>query len=276
MAIDQTKRPLKVPPQFQLYAEEHGIFDLYHRMLQKLVIDQPEDPLEYMINWLRRESDPIPKVSVIPSIIPNKHTSFLNFLNSYEFFCIGAPSSGKQTVSKSLAEKLGAVLIQKSDLTNTDEEIVADLKQRLTTPGSEPVRRGYVLSNVPSTRKQALLLQQAGIHQTHIIQLDAMEQILLGRRMGKYVDPETGDHYHNIFNWPTDETIKNRLVKAENADSDIFAKELTHWNREKVGIQQAYEKANNLHVLNCDQPMIDVFHQSMSLVQQPQISEAPR
>jgi len=151
MAIDQTKRPLKVPPQFQLYAEEHGIFDLYHRMLQKLVIDQPEDPLEYMINWLRRESDPIPKVSVI-----------------------GAPSSGKQTVSKALAEKLGAVHIEKSDLTNTDEEIVADLKQRLTTPGSEPVRRGYVLSNVPSTRKQALLLQQAGIHQTHIIQLDAM------------------------------------------------------------------------------------------------------
>ena len=90
MAIDQTKRPLKVPPQFQLYAEEHGIFDLYHRMLQKLVIDQPEDPLEYMINWLRRESDPIPKVSVIPSIIPNKHTSFLHFLNSYEFF-LSAP-----------------------------------------------------------------------------------------------------------------------------------------------------------------------------------------
>ena len=27
--MDQTKRPLLIPPEFSTYAEEHGIFDMY-------------------------------------------------------------------------------------------------------------------------------------------------------------------------------------------------------------------------------------------------------
>jgi len=27
--MDQTKRPLLIPPEFATYAEQHGIFDLY-------------------------------------------------------------------------------------------------------------------------------------------------------------------------------------------------------------------------------------------------------
>merc|ERR1712071_205219 len=139
MAIDKTKRPLRVPPQFQLYAEEHGLFDLYHRMLQRLVIVKPEDPLQYMIDWLQRESDAVPKIAVI-----------------------GAPASGKASIARKLAENSGAVLVDANKIATSDEEIVSELKDRLTNPGSEPLRRGLVLNNMPSSRKQALLLQQWG------------------------------------------------------------------------------------------------------------------
>jgi len=98
MAIDKTKRPLRVPPQFQLYAEEHGLFDLYHRMLQRLVIVKPEDPLQWMIDWLQRESDFVPKVAVI-----------------------GAPGSGKGTIARKLAAQNGAVLVEASSLASNDE-----------------------------------------------------------------------------------------------------------------------------------------------------------
>merc|ERR1712032_511731 len=127
MAIDKTKRPLRIPPQFQLFAEEHGLFDLYHRMLQRLVIVKPEDPLQWMIDWLQRESDAVPKIAVI-----------------------GAPGSGKATMARKLALQNGAVLIEASSIASNDEEIISELKDRLTAPGSEPLRRGFVLNNIPS------------------------------------------------------------------------------------------------------------------------------
>lgn len=253
MAIDKTKRPLKIPPQFQLYAEEHGLFDLYHRMLQKLVIDKPVDPLEYMVNWLRRESDPIPKVAVI-----------------------GAPSSGKHTVACRLAETLGAVLIQPSNLETTDEGVINNLKDRLTAPGSEPVRRGYVLNNMPSSRTQALLLQQAGIHPNHIIRLEADEKILISRRMGKYLDPDTGNTYHNIFNWPQDIELASNLIKAPNSNKESFQTDMQRWSRESVGIEEAHKLTENLFTVNCDQPIEDVYQQTLAIVNQPPLSESIR
>lgn len=253
MAIDKTKRPLKIPPQFQLYAEEHGLFDLYHRMLERLVIDKPDDPLEYMLNWLRRESDPVPKIAVI-----------------------GAPSSGKHTVSEKLSSKLGTVLVKPSSMATSDEEIIADLKERLTAPGSEPVRRGYILNNIPASKKQALLLQQAGIHPNHIISLEASDDILLARRMGKFSDPETGQIYHNVFNWPNDETVRERLVRSEKADKDVFKQDMQYWSREKVGIYDAYKNSSNIFPVNCDQPQIDVVNQAMAIARQPVRSQAIR
>lgn len=247
MAIDKTKRPLRVPPQFQLYAEEHGLFDLYHRMLQRLVIVKPEDPLQYMIDWLQRESDAVPKIAVI-----------------------GAPASGKGSIARKLAQKNGAVLVEASNIADDDEEIVSELKDRLTNPGSEPLRRGFVLNNVPSSRKQALLLQQVGIHPTHIISLDAPESVLLGRRMGKFVDPHSGSVFHNVFDWPQ----KNaHLVKADNANKEDFQTEMEKWQREKVGIFDAFEGAHTIFHVNSDQPLNDVAYQAHQIVEQPPRSD---
>jgi len=250
MAIDKTKRPLRVPPQFQLFAEEHGLFDLYHRMLQRLVIVKPEDPLQWMIDWLQRESDAVPKIAVI-----------------------GAPGSGKATIARKLAVQNGAVLIEASPIASNDEEIISELKDRLTAPGSEPLRRGFVLNNIPSSRKQALLLQQVGIHPQHIIALDAPDSVLLGRRMGKYIDPETGITYHNVFDWPNDTSLTDKLEKAEGADKDIFRVDMEKWQREKVGIFDAYKPAGTVFHVNSDQPVNDVFYQSVQKVNQPPRSD---
>jgi len=250
MAIDKTKRPLRVPPQFQLYAEEHGLFDLYHRMLQRLVIVKPDDPLQYMIDWLQRESDAVPKIAIV-----------------------GAPASGKSSIARKLAEQSGAVLVEASKLASSDEEVISELKDRLTNPGSEPLRRGFVLNNVPSSRKQALLLQQVGIHPQHIISLDAPESVLLGRRMGKFIDPGSGQTYHNVFDWPQDKTLQAKLEKSPNADKEIFQKDMEKWQREKVGIFDAYEAACTMFHVNSDQPLNDVVYQSLQKVNQPPRSE---
>jgi len=253
MAIDKTKRPLKIPPQFQMYAEEHGIFDLYHRMLQQLIIDRPEDPLDYMINWFKRESDPVPKVAII-----------------------GAPASGKHSIAEKLAEKLGAVLVKASPHANSDQEIVAELTDRLRAPGSEPVRRGYILEDLPKNKRQALLLQQNGISMDHVLVLEAPEDILLGRRVGKFIDPTNGNDkvYHKLFDWPEDESKASQLIKAENANKESFEKDLRYWKREKIGIIDAYKNADIIRHVNSDQPIIDVAEHILTVASQPNRSEA--
>lgn len=251
MAIDKTKRPLKIPPQFQLYAEEHGLFDLYHRMLQQLIIDKPEDPLEYMINWFKRESDPVPKIAVI-----------------------GPPSSGRHSVAQTLSEKLGAVLVKASPHAKGDDEIVSELTNRLRAPGSEPVRRGYILEDLPKNKRQALLLQQNGISMEHILLLDAPENILLGRRTGKYQDSETHKTYHKLYNWPEDADIQDRLQLCQNANREDFEKDLVYWKREKIGILEAYKNANIVRTVNADQPLVDVAGHCLKVAQQPNRSEA--
>ena len=55
--MDATKRPLRIPPDFGNYAEEKEIFQLYERMLQELIIARPEDPLQFLVDYLDRQQD---------------------------------------------------------------------------------------------------------------------------------------------------------------------------------------------------------------------------
>ena len=43
---------LSIPPEFSSYAEEKGIFTLYENMLQALLAARPENPLEFLCNYL--------------------------------------------------------------------------------------------------------------------------------------------------------------------------------------------------------------------------------
>ena len=55
--MDSLKRPLRVPPDFSLYAEHKGIFQLYERMLQELIVAKPVDPLAFLAQYLSRQQD---------------------------------------------------------------------------------------------------------------------------------------------------------------------------------------------------------------------------
>ena len=46
----------KIPPQYQVYAEQYNVFDLFQRMTESLVVDLPTDPLRYMADWLKIDS----------------------------------------------------------------------------------------------------------------------------------------------------------------------------------------------------------------------------
>ena len=55
--MDDLKKPLRIPSGFSRYAEEKGVFQLYERMLEELLVEKPVDPLSFLHEFLcqRRE-----------------------------------------------------------------------------------------------------------------------------------------------------------------------------------------------------------------------------
>jgi len=69
------------------YVKQHNIPELFERMMQELVIHQPKkDPLQFLIDTLKRPSESFIKIAVI-----------------------GRPFSGKKTLCDHLAKELGIV-----------------------------------------------------------------------------------------------------------------------------------------------------------------------
>uniref|UniRef100_A0A673IN92 Uncharacterized protein n=1 Tax=Sinocyclocheilus rhinocerous TaxID=307959 RepID=A0A673IN92_9TELE len=54
--MDATIRPLRIPPEMAIYAEKHDIFHLVQTLVRNLMVDKPEDPIQHLINFLKRDS----------------------------------------------------------------------------------------------------------------------------------------------------------------------------------------------------------------------------
>jgi adenylate kinase len=117
--MDQTLRPLLIPPKFSLYAEKHTIFELYQRMLSQLIIHKPTDPLQYLIEFLKKDAD-------APATI-----------------IIGPPASGKKTLSRLQAKDTEAILINCDILIN---KMPNNLKKEFSNKKKEV----YILFKVSS------------------------------------------------------------------------------------------------------------------------------
>ncbi|XP_033989631.1 adenylate kinase 8 [Trematomus bernacchii] len=263
--MDETVKPLRIPPQMSVYADKHNIFHLLQSMLSGLVVEQPADALSFMIALLQRSSTDIPRVLLL-----------------------GPPAVGKHTMAERLSADLRAVHVTSESLLSDQSELSA---QARCVPPTEPIPvellvklvqrrlgeidcfcRGWVLEGIPQTRLQALSLQQAGVIPEHVVMLEAPEDVLLERSRGKMVDPLTGDVYHQTFILPPDPQVSQRL---EHRPAELQrGAELQRHRREVTGLSSAYQ--NVLRVVNADQPHADVYQQVLAFALTRRRSRIPR
>uniref|UniRef100_H2Z0X8 Nucleoside-diphosphate kinase n=1 Tax=Ciona savignyi TaxID=51511 RepID=H2Z0X8_CIOSA len=266
--MDATKKPLRIPPSFGVYAEEHGIFDMYKRLLCQLIINKPTEPIQYVIDWLKRDNNPVPKIAVV-----------------------GPPASGKSGISKVLSNTINSVHIT-SDVLLDDElsDAANAAKKLMSSSQSVPnnlwvdmigerlkrkdcLRRGFVLEGFPENREQSILLQAQGIMYTHLVVLDAPNTVLIERQAGKRIDPTTGDVYHTTFDWPQDPTIQARLLVPQGISDDETRAKLNDYNRNIDGVLATYPTIHKL--INADQPKADVLAQTFTFINTQERTEAP-
>ncbi|KAG7999651.1 Adenylate kinase 8 [Nibea albiflora] len=68
--MDETVRPLRIPPQMNVYADKHNMLHLVQTLVSSLVIDQPEDPISHLISLLRRSCSDSESVHLNAAVTP--------------------------------------------------------------------------------------------------------------------------------------------------------------------------------------------------------------
>ncbi|OCT67116.1 hypothetical protein XELAEV_18038398mg [Xenopus laevis] len=266
--MDATRKPLRIPPAMAVYAEEHGVFDIIQKMVEKVLVDRPEDPIQYMIDHLSNDNDDVPRV-----------------------FILGPPASGKHTMAKLLCKRLNATHLTPENVLSSDVSLLVKEAQSYRDKGQEVpdelwaklmrerlsqvdcIKRGWVLEGFPKTRDQALMLQMAGVCPGHLVVLDAPDIVLIERNMGKRIDITDGEVYHTTFDWPSDPAVQRNLVEPEGISEEETGQRLLEFHRNIPGLLRTYSKVSKK--INVDQPYMDVFSQVLTFVLSKQRSLAP-
>ncbi|KAM9743950.1 adenylate kinase 8 isoform 2-T2 [Menidia menidia] len=244
--MDETVRPLRIPPEMSVYADQHQVAQLMQNLMSSLVIHQPDDPISFLIKELQRSCTDVPRVMLL-----------------------GPPAIGKHTLALRLSAELRAVHVTPEGLLqdqsglgtpseqDPEEQLVHLVPQRLKEVDCS--HSGWVLEGFPRTRLQALALQRAGVLPHHVVMLEAPEEVLVERNRGRLVDPLTGSVYHQTFIWPEDQSVAERLEGGRGlADRQLLA-ELSRHRCEVTGLSSAYQHV--LKVVNGDQPHAHVYQQ---------------
>ncbi|XP_075434869.1 adenylate kinase 8 isoform X2 [Ascaphus truei] len=257
--MDATTKPLRIPPEMSVYAEENKVFDILQKMVGNLLVDRPEDPIQYLIDHLRNDNDEIPRI-----------------------FLLGPPASGKHTMAKLVCKHLNATHLTPEDLLSNDGPLLAKEALSYRDKGQEIPnglwakliqerllkvdckKRGWVLEGFPQTREQALMLQMTGTAPDHVVVLDAPDTVLIERNMGKRMDCSTGEVYHTTFDWPDDPEVQINLVEPEGISEEETGQRLLEYHRNIPGILRTFTKI--CKKINADQPCMDVFSQVLTFV----------
>ncbi|XP_061672158.1 adenylate kinase 8 isoform X6 [Syngnathoides biaculeatus] len=285
-------RPLRVPPQMSIYADQHNVIHLVQTMVSGLAVDQPEDPIAYLLLLLQESSVHVPRVVLL-----------------------GPPAVGKTTLARKLCADLGAVHVTMETLLDDQsqlgerarrcalgrqevpDDLLVDLIQErlkradcfntlpcggLSTSASRVSGLGSrrTSSNSPAgsespagrrhsqTRRQvfarASCLRERGsdIAPASSVLLDAGEDVLLERRRGRRLDTLTGDAYRETSARPRDDAAEGR------------ASDLQRHRCEVTGMSAAYRHV--LKTVDGDQPPTDVYQQVVAFLRTRRCSRTPR
>nr|XP_061836025.1 adenylate kinase 8 isoform X3 [Nerophis lumbriciformis] len=292
------EKPLRIPPQMSIYADQHNILHLVQSMVSSLAVDQPDDPIAYLLLLLRdssvhgeEDTQDGAASRLFLSLSLSLSLTLPCLVSVPRVLLLGPPAAGKHTLAQKLCADLRAVHVTLKCLLDDqsetseqarqytlkqqevpDELLVQLIQERLKQ--TDCFNQGWVLDGLPQTRLQARNLQQGGVIPKHVVILEAPEDVLMERHQGRLLDPLTGDVYHQTFIRPADDEVQQRLeAKADASESQLMA-DLQRYRCEVTGISSAY--CHILKTVNSDQPPLHIYQQVLAFVRTQRCTRTPR
>ncbi|ELK37355.1 Adenylate kinase 8 [Myotis davidii] len=243
--MDATTGPHRIPPEMPQYGERHHVFEMMQSLLEQLLIHQPTDPLQFMIEHLHRNNDcgegsgsrrlvPVPAVPEFGAQHTHLHPVDLQVLVFRQL-----PLETNLLTLDSLLAMDHSELAQGARRHYERKRSVPSVllvrlvQERLLE--DDCISRGWILDGIPETREQAMMIQTLGITPRHV------------------------KIYHTTFDWPPEPEIQNRLVVPEGISERETVQRLLQHHRNIVRVLPSYPGV--LKVISADQPCVDVFYQ---------------
>jgi adenylate kinase len=177
---------------------------------------------------------------------------------------MGGPASGKGTQCEWIASKYNLVHLSTGDMLREavknglengvgavaksfmdegrlvpDDIMVKIVTDRLSQPDCRD--HGWLLDGFPRTRAQADALSALGVKPDSFLFLNASDETLIERVVGRRMDSETGKIYHTQFN-PPPENIISRLTQRSDDTKEKMISRLSQFHDNVSSVRQFYEE----------------------------------
>ena len=162
--MDRTEK-LEYEKGIEQYFDDHKVYDLFEKLFKELIINRPDDPLDYLIQ--RLQTPDTKRIFITGYSGTNRKTISLELINSLGYSCLNMDSLIDREISKKLDD---SKKIEKNYKENrlVDDEIVINLvKEQLIK--YEEANCSYIVEGFPRNRNQAIFLQSIGLLPDNII-----------------------------------------------------------------------------------------------------------
>lgn len=166
--MDRTEK-LQFQQAIENYFEEKRVYTLFEKLLKELVINQPSDPIDYLVKRLKTPD--VKRIFITGSAGINRKEISLSIANHFNYEGISIGDILRKEVSKKLdiGKKVEPYLKLCKQV--PDEITIELLKQELIR--LEKGNLSYIIEGFPRNRVQAMFLQSVGILPDNVIILES-------------------------------------------------------------------------------------------------------
>ncbi|XP_013793961.1 adenylate kinase 8-like [Limulus polyphemus] len=256
--MDALQRPFRILPEFCLYAEKHEIFELFQNLLEKIVIEKPDDPLKFLIKQLedgiglevlkfvsikpRTNAPYIPRVLLLGPPGAGKQTQASLLNAKYDFVKVDAKEVLKQAKLRKSTVGNACKLILDAEMTIPDSLAAEALSERLKE--QDCISKGWVIFGFPNSISQAreltVILKDTS-PPNRVVFLNVAMKTCHRRLVHRRFDSIDGTSYHLVDDPPPDDLPRKRLLQHPEETDEALSKRLTSFSKDSKNIQELFE-----------------------------------
>ena len=147
------------------YYDQHKVYDLFDKLFKELIINKPENPIDYLIERLKRKETKRIFITGYPGA--SRKDVSLAMSGALGYSCLSVDHLLEREISKKL-ENAHQIETNYNVNTLVDDNIVIELvRNQLIKYEEENV--SYIIEGFPRNRTQAIFLQSIGLLPDNVI-----------------------------------------------------------------------------------------------------------